>query len=158
MSQQWDKVFDRMDEWNQSVDRWIDRVHQISTAQHLQPTQCVIQCQPAIDVYETEEELVVLAELAGINPDDVVLHIQPGQLVIRGERRDLLPETVHRLHQLEIWSGAFAVEVSLPSHLDIEASKSSYRAGLLEVKFPKDDPGDRPSESIHISVWRRDLT
>ena len=137
MNYQWDRLFDRVDEWNRSVDRWVDRIHEISNARHLQPSLSVVPSRPALDVYETDNSLVVLAELAGIAAEDITIQLQPGHLVIQGKRRGILPDTVRVLHQMEIWSGPFSVDVALPSGLDFETATSRYCAGLLEVTLPK---------------------
>ena len=152
MNQQWDSLFDRVEEWNRSVDRWMDRMQAISNSRHLQSSLCTAPCRPALDVYETDDTFVVLAELAGLTPEDITLQLQPGQLVIQGQRAGILPEKVCRIHQVEIWSGPFSVEVALPSGLDLEAAATRYYAGLLEVTFPKRASGDRQQGPIRILV------
>ena len=156
MNHHWDRLFDRVDEWNRSVDRWIDRMHEISNARYLQSSLSVAPSRPALDVYETDDSLVVLAELAGISPDDIVIQLQPGHLLIQGQRRDILPETVRKLHQVEIWSGSFSVDVALPDGLDVGAATSRYCSGLLEVTLPKGPIDDRPGDPIRILVRKGD--
>ncbi len=90
---------------------------------------------PAVDVYETAEEIVILAEVPGVERDkiDVVLH---GELLhITGERQ--LPAVgCARRHQLELKTGIFERTVKLPCPVDGERVEAKVKDGILTVVCP----------------------
>lgn len=92
---------------------------------------------PAVDVYETPEEVVVVAELAGVTPDDIHLQVDAKSLVILGERVDRRPERRRTYHQMEIASGSFQRVISLPAAVEIETAQASFADGFLVVVMPK---------------------
>lgn len=92
---------------------------------------------PATDVYETEREIVVTLELAGLDQDRVEILLFEDALVVEGERR--LPPAQERgvYHSAEIRQGRFRVEVVLPASVDGEGMAWRYDDGLLRVTLPK---------------------
>ena len=93
--------------------------------------------QPAIDVYETDENVVVLIELAGIKQDEIEVLVQNNILMIRGERRDTKQGIKRTYSQMEVLWGPFERNITLPVNVDVERVKAFYEAGFLEVILPK---------------------
>ncbi len=93
--------------------------------------------EPAVDVYETPDEVVVVVELAGVRKEEMEIIVERNRFLIRGERRKLLYGTQQTYSQMEIPSGLFEREISLPVAVDPEGCKASYRDGLVEVILPK---------------------
>ncbi|MDY7019331.1 MAG: Hsp20/alpha crystallin family protein [Chloroflexota bacterium] len=93
--------------------------------------------QPAIDVYETDEEVVVLIELAGGNQDEIELLVQSNILIVKGERRDIKQGIKRTYSQMEILWGPFERDIALPANVDAERVIAFYEAGFLEVILPK---------------------
>ena len=92
---------------------------------------------PAVDVYETREELVIAAELPGLNQKDIHLSITGDMLTIRGERQrpqDITPESFYRG---ERWWGKFERTLPLPIPVESGKVKAAYREGVLTVTLPK---------------------
>ena len=152
MNQERDNFIKQMEEWARVVERFLNHMHQVASAQRLMPSFALEPWRPAVNVYETEEAVVVLAELAGIDPDKTIVQLEPSQLVIQGQRQGIIPKTVQTVHQLEIWSGSFAFEVSLPKPIDPGQAKASYRDGLLEVWLPKQQTTPLPPLSVRINL------
>lgn len=92
---------------------------------------------PPTDVYETEEEFVVLMELPGMEREEIKISFTEGVLTIRGERRDRNRSSHVHYHQMEIRYGPFQREIYFPLPLDREGIKAQYRQGLLRVALPK---------------------
>ena len=92
---------------------------------------------PAVDVQETSDELVVTAEVPGMDRDDFALTIAPEGLTIRGEKREE--------HDGEVRYASFVRTVPLPPGLDVDRAEARVSRGVLTVKFPKVDtrPGSR---------------
>lgn len=96
-----------------------------------------------LDVYETPNEVIVLAELAGVSRDGLEIIADSSALTIRGERQD---PTFNRqegvfcqkcCHQLEIYWGPFERTISLPTTIDPDQTSATFQDGVLEVRLPK---------------------
>jgi HSP20 family protein len=92
---------------------------------------------PAIDVYRTEEPpaIVVVVELAGIDPAEVELAVSEGILVVQGRRRREARERRTYQH-MEIDYGAFTRRIRLPEPVDTEEAQATYARGLLSIHLP----------------------
>lgn len=98
--------------------------------------------EPAIDVYETDDEIVVIVELAGVKESDIEILVDRDRFTIRGERRKAVVTSVRRMYyQMEIMSGPFARSIALPVAVDTTESKAYYADGLVEVVLPKAGKG-----------------
>jgi HSP20 family protein len=96
--------------------------------------------EPPVDVYQTETEIVVLMEMAGIADAEVALEVEDGVLVIRGERKPPSARPRRVYSQMEISHGPFQRELTLPAPVNAEAAKAVYRDGILEIVLPKAAP------------------
>jgi len=92
---------------------------------------------PPTDVYETEEEFVVLMDLPGTEREEIKISFTEGVLTIRGERQEKARGPHVRYHQMEISYGPFQREIHFPVPLRAEEIKAQYRQGLLKVVLPK---------------------
>lgn len=97
---------------------------------------------PSIDLYETESQFILKAELAGVEPDDVRVIYVPGKhsILLQGVRHEVDPSNEDRslIHQLEIFYGEFEREVALPqTPVEPEKIRAQYRNGILYVGIPK---------------------
>ena len=158
MAQEWDKLVGRMDEWTRAVDRFMDRMQEAACAQQPTPSLALDCWRPAVNIYETQEKVVVLVELAGIKPGDVTVQLDPRHMLIRGQRPGIISEAVQTLHQVEIWSGPFAFQVPLPTRVDPAQAEAKYHAGLLEVRAPKRLSASQESIRVRIHLNREALS
>lgn len=92
---------------------------------------------PPVEVYETDAELVVLAEIGGISDDQVEVSIEDQVLAIRGERAPIGCEERRRIHAMGIAYGPFAADVFIPFAVDHEAVVAEYAAGVLTIRLPR---------------------
>ena len=93
---------------------------------------------PAVDVFAREGDLVVRAELPGIDPDkDVDISYQDGMLTLHGERRHEERSEGDTYYRVESTYGSFHRTVALPEKVKAEDIQASYRDGILEVVIPK---------------------
>lgn len=90
---------------------------------------------PPTDVYETEAEYVVRAEVAGIEETDLEITLESGILTISGSRPDV-PER-RAYHQMEIHFGKFSTAIGVPGPIDLDHSTAEYKDGFLIVRMPK---------------------
>jgi HSP20 family protein len=92
---------------------------------------------PAVDIYETENELVLKADLPDINEKDLDIRIENNMLTVRGERKFEQNVKEDNYLRVERTYGAFSRSFSLPSTVNNEAIKADYKNGVLTVEMPK---------------------
>lgn len=93
--------------------------------------------EPATDVYETAEAVVILMELAGIRDEEVEIELQGDRLVLRGQRADRRSPGQRRYAQMEICYGPFERVLPLPAPVNAEGAQTRYDDGFLEIVLPK---------------------
>lgn len=94
---------------------------------------------PAVDVYETLDEVVVIVELAGVKQEEIEIEVHGKLLVVRGERRDIKQGVRRSYSQIEIMWGPFERNIALPSAVNVAETKAYYDDGILEIVLPKLD-------------------
>ena len=99
--------------------------------------------QPDVDVFETENEVVVLAEIAGIRSDDLRVTVDGDELRISGVRRVPERSDVKRLLQMEITAGPFERRLRIPIAFDRERVSAHLADGFLTVTLPRRLPTRR---------------
>jgi HSP20 family protein len=103
---------------------------------------------PPVDVFETADRYVVMAELPGLTQDDVQLQYHEGHLTISGVRRER-EAPCEQFHRIERGHGSFSRTFQLGMPVDPERITADLREGVLTVTCPKADNGD--IRRIHIS-------
>ena len=92
---------------------------------------------PAFDVSETEEAIVVKAELPGIEVNDIDITLTDGLLSIRGEKRRETEDKRENYHRIERRYGSFSRSLNLRKEVKADAIDASYKDGVLTVTLPK---------------------
>jgi HSP20 family protein len=92
---------------------------------------------PALDIQETDEEVMVAAEMPGLDKDDFAVEISDNRLVLRGEKRRSAEERGSGYYYAERSFGSFVRVAPLPCEVDTEHVKATYKNGLLRVVMPK---------------------
>lgn len=92
---------------------------------------------PPVDIYETDEALVMKAELPGFSKDDISIELKENTLVIKGERKREDEVKEGNYHRMERSYGAFQRAFMLPMTVDQEKVKAAYKDGILELRLPK---------------------
>jgi HSP20 family protein len=93
---------------------------------------------PKMDVFSKGEDLIIRAELPGVDPEkDVEISYKEGALIIRGERRTEERTDDMRYHRVENTYGAFERTVSLPRGIQAEDIKATHKDGILEIVIPQ---------------------
>jgi HSP20 family protein len=91
---------------------------------------------PPVDVLETENELVLKADLPGVELKDIGIQIEQGTLSLRGERKFERTES-EGYHRIERSYGEFVRYFSVPDTVDSENVRADYRNGVLTITLPK---------------------
>jgi HSP20 family protein len=103
---------------------------------------------PPVDLLETPDGYVLMAELPGISQEDVHLELQDGRLTISGVRREH-ESACEQYHRIERGHGSFSRTFHLPVPVDAEGITADLRDGVLTVTCPKSTDG--PSRRIQIT-------
>ncbi len=92
---------------------------------------------PAVDVLETENELVLRADLPGVEMKDIDIQLENGTLTLRGERKFQADAKNGGYHRIERSYGAFVRYFTLPETVDPENVRADYKNGVLTILVPK---------------------
>lgn len=96
---------------------------------------------PPSDVWETEERIIILMEIAQIDLKTLEISYQSGYLVIEGERNEPefeMPEKLVKIHKKEIEYGRFRIRVKMNTRIKAPACTAEYQDGMLKIVLPKD--------------------
>lgn len=94
----------------------------------------------ALDVFHNDEEIVIIAPIAGVRSQDLSLNVTKGILTIRGRRIFNFNGSPHEYVTRECFWGLFSRNVILPEHVDLSKIKASFKNGLLSIRIPKTKP------------------
>src|ERR687895_2576805 len=92
---------------------------------------------PAVDVWETENELVLSFDLPGIPEDKVNVELDDNVLTVSGERERTHEHSSERFYRFERRYGTFSRSVTLPAGVTEKDISANYKDGVLEVRVPK---------------------
>jgi HSP20 family protein len=92
---------------------------------------------PAVDVYETEDELVIKADLPDVSEKDLDVRIENNMLTIHGERKFEQKVKEENYLRMERAYGSFSRSFSLPSSVNTDAVQAEYKDGVLNITLPK---------------------
>lgn len=92
---------------------------------------------PAVDMVDHDDEIVLRADLPGLDEKDVEVRVHDHTLTIRGERKEEKEEKKEDYYYSERTYGAFARTLSLPAGVEADRVKATFKKGVLEVHLPK---------------------
>jgi HSP20 family protein len=92
---------------------------------------------PALDIYEKGSDLIVEAQLPGIDGENVEVSVENDVLTIQGKSEKKSEVDEKNYYRKEIRSGSFYRSVALPAHVNGQAAKAEFSAGVLRVAVPK---------------------
>ena len=105
---------------------------------------------PAMDLVETDDNLVLRADLPGLSRDDVEIEIKDGVLTVSGERKAEHEEKSEGFYRVERTFGRFSRSLSLPEGIDADRVAADVEDGVLEVRIPK--PEARKPHRVEIGA------
>jgi HSP20 family protein len=92
---------------------------------------------PSVDVAETDDEVVVTAELPGVKQDEVDITIADDVLTLKGEKSEEKEIKKENYHRVERSYGSFQRSISLPTGVQADKAKATYKDGVLHINIPK---------------------
>ena len=96
-----------------------------------------------LDLYETDEAIVVQATLPGVKPDDVDITITGETLTIRGESKHEEEQKKRDYYRRESWCGTFARSIPLPVPVEAARAEAVFENGVLKLTMPRPRPRSR---------------
>ncbi len=105
---------------------------------------------PAVDIYETDQSIVLKADLPEINPEDVEIRVEDNILYLKGARKMEKEVRQENYHRVERAYGTFARSFALPHTVSADKIAADYNKGVLRVTMPKRE--ESKPKQIKISV------
>lgn len=106
---------------------------------------------PPVDIYETEDNIILKAELPGVDPESVSIDVGENALSLRGERKLEKGIKDENYQRMERFYGTFHRAFSLPYPVDGEAVKASFKDGVLKITVPKKKRPGTGSIKVKVS-------
>ncbi len=145
MLQRWDPIRDF-----ERIHEEMDRIFRGLTGARTGSIQTDVMCPFAVDVFEDKDQVLLKAELPGVNPKDVDLHVEDNVLTISGEKKLEHEDRKDSYLRVERYYGKFSRAFTLPPYVDAGQITASYRDGVLTVTLPK-RPETKPRQ-IEVKV------
>jgi len=98
-----------------------------------------IRYMPALDISENEKELIVKAEIPGMNEKEIDINLSKGILTIKGEKKQEKEDKTEQYHIIERHYGSFSRTVRLPSEVEVGNVDATYKDGVLKITLPKSE-------------------
>jgi HSP20 family protein len=92
---------------------------------------------PTVDMVDQKDEIVVKADVPGLEEKDIEVTVQDSTLTIRGERKEEKEEKKENYYFAERSYGAFVRSLPLPAAIEVDRVKATFRKGVLEIHLPK---------------------
>ncbi len=106
---------------------------------------------PSVDVRETEKEVVVSAEIPGVNPEELDVTVDENQVILRGEIKRSAGHEREGYRVMERRFGAFHRTIPLPAEVKPDEAWAEYKDGVLEIRMNKSDRGRERSRKLKIN-------
>ncbi len=107
--------------------------------------------QPALEVFETDGDVVVRAELPGVDPKQVEITATDDAITIKGESRTEQEEKSRHYVRRELRYGAFMRTVPLPGGVRGDQAKASFKNGILEIRVPKSERAKPKTVKVEVA-------
>jgi HSP20 family protein len=105
---------------------------------------------PHLDISETDKDMIISAELPGLEPEDINISLERNALTISGEKRVEKEDKGERYYQIERSYGSFQRSIPLPDEVDEDKIDATFKRGVLKVKLPKTKMAQQKSKHIAI--------
>ncbi len=105
---------------------------------------------PAFDVSETDEDIIVKAELPGVDPKEIEVSLSGSTLTVKGEKKEEREEKTQNMHRIERSFGSFSRSVTLPCEVKDDRVEANFKNGVLNLKLPKAETSKKSSIKIDV--------
>jgi len=105
---------------------------------------------PAVDVFEEKDEIVVKAEIPGMDKDNIEVNLTDHMLTIKGEKKKEEEVKKENYYRAERSFGAFVRTVELPKEVHADKVKATFKNGVLEVRLPKTEEAKAKETKVKV--------
>jgi HSP20 family protein len=140
----WERDMERM------MDNFFDRRMRPWWPERWFRTEGMLTSAPALDVYEEKDDLVIKAELPGMEKDNVEVSLTDHTLTIKGEKKKEDEVKEEKYYRSERSYGSFVRSLQLPTDVQADKIKASFKNGILEVRLPKTE--EAKTKEIKVKV------
>jgi HSP20 family protein len=106
---------------------------------------------PLVDIHETPDSFLLMAEVPGVKQEDIQVIVEGDTLVLKGDRKRETEVKEDEYHRIERSYGHFERSILLPSVVDPERVKATYRDGVLEIQLPKKEEAKPKAIKVEIA-------
>ena len=140
-----------------SLDRWASLRSDLDTLLELpfwagssRQSQLFSGWTPALDLHQSNDNIVAVVELPGMRKEDIEISLQDGTLIISGERKEETSQE-NGATRTERSTGKFRRSISLPTRVDVNKVSATYKDGMLTVTLPKAEDAKPKQIQINLS-------
>jgi HSP20 family protein len=105
---------------------------------------------PAVDLYEEKDEIVAKVELPGLGKEDIQVNISDHILTIKGEKKSEEEIKQENYYRSERSYGSFSRSVELPTEVQADKTRASFKNGVLEVHLPKSEEAKKKEIKVKV--------
>jgi HSP20 family protein len=134
----------------EEIDNIFDRFFRYGKGFEMEPRAGTDSWSPAVDLEETDDKLIVKAEMPGLEPEDFQVSLYDNKLAIKGEKRQQKEEKKKDYRMVERNYGSFYRSIPLPYPVESDKAEAYYDKGVLEITLPK--PGTTRAKQIEVNV------
>jgi HSP20 family protein len=146
--------FSEMARWEREMERTLDdflgRRFRPLWGEHWWPVRDVGVEAPVLDLYEEKDEIVAKVELPGLEKSDIEVHISDKLLTIKGEKKKEEETKKENYYRLERSYGSFIRSVELPTEVQGEKARASFKNGVLEIRLPKSEEAKKKETRVKV--------
>ena len=125
-----------MEIFRREIDRLFDRFFEVMPFSEQE-------FMPSVDISETDKDVIVQAEIPGIDPKDLDISLNGRLLTIKGEKKSEHEEKKENYHKIERKYGSFSRTLELPVDVDPDKVGATYKDGVLKIVLPKTEAGKK---------------
>ena len=142
MFEEMDKVFDQLlaDRWSKPLFGGFPEMNNFRLRSEVRI--------PSVDVVEKNDNIIVRAEIPGVDKKDIEITLNANNLTLQGKSRQETKEDTEGYHRCEISTGSFRRTLTLPGDVDSNNVKATFTDGLLEITLPKTENGNHNKITI----------
>jgi HSP20 family protein len=105
---------------------------------------------PAVDLYEEKDDIVVKADLPGMEKDNIEVNISDNRLTIKGEKKEEQEIKKENYYRSERSYGSFVRTLELPTEVQADKVKAAFKNGVLEIRLPKTEEAKKKETKVKV--------
>ena len=106
--------------------------------------------EPAVDIYEEGDDIMVKAEMPGVDQNDIDVTVTDNVLVLRGEKQKEEEANEGEYYRSERVYGSFVRSIPLPPEVDAQKANASFKNGVLEIRIPKAEEAKKRQIKVNV--------